>query len=131
RLAPLRLFDVHTLGACESRRRPTAFVRLAAGRGERAPCEPAPEGPLERPRAADCQLACPHRAAKLGAPKVDAVEGGGVDPDLEIDVETGMLEADRDLGGLEHHPVALRRVAEVELEHRAILAKLIPLDGAG
>ena len=50
---------------------------------------------------------------------------------LKVDVESGVLEADRDLGGLEHHPVALRRVAEVELDHRAIRWKLLASDVAG
>ena len=101
------------------------------GRGERAPGEPAPEGALEHPRAAQRQLARPHRAAQLGAPEVDAVEGGGVDPDLEVDVEPGMLETNRDLRALEHHPVALRRVAKVELDHRAIRGKLLAIDVSG
>ena len=50
RLRPQRLFDPHPRGVRESRRRPPALVGLAAGRGERAPGEPAPEGALEDPR---------------------------------------------------------------------------------
>ena len=34
----------------------------------------------EAPRAAQRQLARPHRAAQIGPPQVDAVQGGGVDP---------------------------------------------------
>ena len=110
---------------------PCGARRPAGWRGERAPGEPASEPALKRPRAAHRQLASPERAGQLGAPQVDAVEGRGVDRDLEVDVEPGVLEADRDLGGLEHHPVALRRVAEVELDHRAIRGKLLTIDVAG
>ena len=41
------------------------------------------------------------------------------------------VEADRDLRGLEHHPVALGRVAEVELDHGAVRRKLVVIDVAG
>src|SRR5215207_2274435 len=102
-----------------------------AGRGERAPGEPAPEAALEIPRAVQRQLARPHRTAELGPPKVDAVEGGGVNPDLEVDVEAGVLEADRHIGGLEHHPVALGGVAEVELDHGAVSRELLAIDVPG
>ena len=75
-----------------------APVGLAAGRGERTRQNQRPK-PLEH-RAAQRQLAGLHRAAQRGAPKVDTVKGGGVDPDLEVDVESGMLETNRDLRGL-------------------------------
>ena len=52
------------------------------------------ESPLQRPRAVHRQLAGSDRAAQLGPSQVDAVQRGGVDDDLEVDVETGMLEAD-------------------------------------
>ena len=46
-------------------------------------------------------VSSPARSASAsGAPQVDAVEGRGVDRDLEVDVEPGVLEADRDLGRL-------------------------------
>jgi hypothetical protein len=53
-----------------------------------------PKSALQRPRAAQRQLAGSNRAAQLGPSQVDAVERGSVDDDLEVDVETGMLEAD-------------------------------------
>jgi hypothetical protein len=52
------------------------------------------ESALQRPRAAQRQLAGSNRAAQLGPPQVDAVERGRVDDDLEVDLEAGMLEAD-------------------------------------
>ena len=77
-----RLFDPHPLRLGESRRRPTALVSLAAGWSVL--------GPLI--------ISCVRASrAQLGTPQVDAVEGGGVDLDLEIDVKASMLDADQDL----------------------------------
>ena len=70
--------------------------RLAGANALQA--NPAPE-PAPAPRAAHGQLASPERPGELGAPQVDAVEGRGVDRDLEINVEPGVLQADRDLDG--------------------------------
>ena len=44
-----RLFEPQPCRGSRSRRRPPALVGLAAGRGERAPGEPAPEAALEHP----------------------------------------------------------------------------------
>src|SRR5262249_17589222 len=72
-----------------------------------------------------------NRAAQADLSQVDLVEHVGVDADLEVDVETGMLEADRDLRGLEDHPVALLGVAEVELNHGSVGWKPLAIDVAG
>jgi hypothetical protein len=52
------------------------------------------ESASQRPRAAHRQLAGSNRADQLGASQVDAEERAGVDDDLKVDVETGMVEAD-------------------------------------
>jgi hypothetical protein len=57
---------------------------------------------------------------------LDAVLAVGREP---VD-EPGVLGGDRDLGGLEHHPVALRRVADVDPD-RAIRGELLTIDVAG
>src|SRR5262245_22063743 len=103
-----------------------------AARGcERAPGEPKTKSALQRPRAVQRQLAGSHRAAQLGLAQVDAVERGGVDAYLEVDVEAGVLEADRDLGGLENHPVPSLGVAKVELDHGSIRWEPPAIDVAG
>ena len=86
---------------------------------------------MQRPRAAQRELAGSDRAAQVGPSQVDAVERGGVDADLEVDVESGMLETNRDLRGLEHHPEALRRIAKVEPDDGAIRGKLLAIDVSG
>jgi hypothetical protein len=107
-----------------------ALVRRAAGGRECAPREPVAESALQRPRAAHSQLAGSNRAAQLRLSQVDAVERGGVDGDLEVDVETGMLEADGDLGGLEDHPVTPLGVAKVELDHGSVRWEPLAIDVA-
>ena len=90
-----------------------------------------PELALQLPRAAHRQLAGSHRAAEFGPSQVDPVERGGVDGDLEVDVEAGMLEADRDLGGLEDHPITPLGVAKVEPNHGSVGRELPAIDVAG
>ena len=51
------------------------------------------ESALQRPRAAQRQPTRSNRAGQVGTTQVDAVERAGVNDDLEVDVETGMLEA--------------------------------------
>ena len=86
---------------------------------------------MQRQRAVDRQLAGSDRAGQLGASQVDAVERGGVDDDLEVDVEAGMLEAYGDLGGLEHHPVTPLAVAKIELNHGSGGREPLAIDVAG
>ena len=90
------------------------------------------ESALQRLRAAHRELAGSNRAdAQLGLSQVDAVERGGVDDDLEVNVETGMLEADGDLGRLEDHPVAPLGVAKVELNDGSVGWEPLAIDVAG
>src|SRR5262245_2101567 len=97
-----------------------ALLRRAAGWGECAPGEPVAESALQRPRTAHCQPAGSNRAAEVGSSQVHAVERGGVDDDLQVDLETRMLETDRDLGRVENHPVTLLGLAKVELNHGSL-----------
>src|SRR5262249_30236720 len=110
----------HPSGAGQARRSPAAPVRGAARPRHGAPGEPPSKAALERPRAADCQLARLHGAAKLRPSDVHAVERRGVDSHLEVDIESWVLQAHRHLGGLEHHPIALLGIAEVELHNGAV-----------
>ncbi len=101
---------------------------VVAGACEGAPGEPAAHPVLEVEWTVDGQLSRGHRAAQLRLSEIDAVVGGCVGGDLQIDVEARVLEADRDLGGLEHHPEAFGRGAEVELDDGAARGQLIAVD---
>jgi hypothetical protein len=123
--------DSYAMRARKPRGHRAARLRYAAGWGERAPGEPLPDAAPQRPRAAHRQLAGSNRVSELRLSQIDAVERGRVGGDLEVDVETRMLETDGDLGRLEDHPVAPFRLAEVELDHRSVGREPPAIDVAG
>ena len=88
------LGDAYAMRAGKAQSSCATVLRRAVGWGECAPGEPVAESALQHARAAQRQLAASNRTAEIGPSQVDAVERAGVDAHREVDVETGMLEAD-------------------------------------